>query len=116
MKKLAFIGLLAALCACRARTVNQAVPSATYDEAGYAVENTVPEDDLLYRYNISVKAMGEDYVIYEYSDVRIDKIATLASAFCYETNPGKKAYLRDIYLHKNHKRRATFDCVDLATE
>ncbi|MEE6206662.1 MAG: hypothetical protein VZR95_01240 [Alphaproteobacteria bacterium] len=115
MKKFVFIGLLAVLCSCRARTVNQPDPAATYDETGYTAEYTMPEEDL-YRYNISVKAMGDDYVVYEYSDVRVDKVATLASAYCFETNPGKKAYLRDIYLHKNHKRRATFDCVDLATE
>ena len=70
----------------------------------------------MYRRNIVVKTMGEDYIVYEYSNVRIDKVAPLASRFCYETNPGKKAYLRDIYMHKNHKRRATFDCVDLASE
>ena len=50
-------------------------------------------------------------------DVRIDDVATLASAYCFEmTNGVKKAYLRDIYMYKNHKRRATFDCVDLAAE
>ena len=70
-----------------------------------------------FRRNISTKAMGEDYVVYEYMDVRIDDVATLASAYCFEmTNGVKKAYLRDIYMYKNHKRRATFDCVDLAAE
>lgn len=115
MKKFAFIVLLATLCACRARNVNQTAPATTYDGMEYTENYVMPEEDL-YRYNISVKAMGDDYVVYEYSDVRIDKVATLASSFCFETNPGKKAYLRDIYLHKNHKRRATFDCVDLASE
>ena len=77
----------------------------------------IADSDLeMYRRNIVVKTMGEDYIVYEYSNVRIDKVAPLASRFCYETNPGKKAYLRDIYMHKNHKRRATFDCVDLASE
>ena len=77
----------------------------------------IADSDLeMLRKNIVVKTMGEDYIVYEYSDVRIDKVAPLASRYCYETNPGKKAYLRDIYLHKNHKRRATFDCVDLASE
>lgn len=77
----------------------------------------IADSDLeMYRRNIVVKTMGEDYIVYEYSNVRIDKVAPLASRYCYETNPGKKAYLRDIYMHKNHKRRATFDCVDLASE
>ncbi len=78
---------------------------------------SVADADLeMLRHNIVVKTMGDDYIVYEYSDVRIDKVAPLASRYCYETNPGKKAYLRDIYMHKNHKRRATFDCVDLASE
>lgn len=77
----------------------------------------IADSDLeMYRRNIVVKTMGDDYIVYEYSNVRIDKVAPLASRYCYETNPGKKAYLRDIYMHKNHKRRATFDCVDLASE
>lgn len=80
------------------------------------VVNIADSDLELYRKNIVVKTMGEDYIVYEYSDVRIDKVAPLASRYCYETNPGKKAYLRDIYMHRNHKRRATFDCVDLASE
>lgn len=70
-----------------------------------------------FRRNIATKAMGDDYVVYEYTDVRIDDVATLASAYCFEMTGGeKKAYLRDIYMYKNHKRRATFDCVDLAVE
>lgn len=115
MKKIALLGILLALCACRARTIRQEVAEPAYDVPETAQTYVMPEEDL-YRYNISVKAMGDDYIVYEYADVRIDRVATLASAFCFETNPGKKAYLRDIYMHKNRKRRATFDCVDLATQ
>lgn len=68
-----------------------------------------------YRQNIVVKAAGENYVVYEYSDVRVDDVASLASAYCFENTNGKKAYLRDIYMYRNNKRRATFDCVDLAS-
>lgn len=115
MKKIALLGILLVLCACRARTMRQDVAEPAYDVPEVAQAYTIPEEDL-YRYDISVKAMGDDYVVYEYADVRIDRVATLASAFCFETNPGKKAYLRDIYMHKNRRRRATFDCVDLATQ
>ena len=115
MKKIALLGILLVLCACRARTMRQDVAEPVYDAPEIAQAYAIPEEDL-YRYDISVKAMGDDYVVYEYADVRIDKVATLASAFCFETNPGKKAYLRDIYMHKNRRRRATFDCVDLATQ
>lgn len=69
-----------------------------------------------FRQNIVMKVSGEDYVVYEYADVRIDDVATLASRYCFETTQGKKAYLRDIYMTKNHKRRATFDCVHLASQ
>ncbi len=68
-----------------------------------------------YRQNIVVKAAGENYVVYEYTDVRVDDVASLASAYCFENTNGKKAYLRDIYMYRNNKRRATFDCVDLAS-
>ena len=117
MKKIAILGLFLVLCACRARTIRQEVAEPAYDvpEAAQTYSYAIPEEDL-YRYNISVKAMGDDYVVFEYADVRIDKVATLASSYCFETNPGKKAYLRDIYMHKNRRRRATFDCVDLATQ
>lgn len=68
------------------------------------------------RQNIVMKAGDDNYVVYEYSDVRIDDVASLASAYCYEYSTGKKAYLRDIYMYRNHKRRATFDCGNLASQ
>jgi hypothetical protein len=126
MKKIGLIALAAALCgSCLARPEAEVVqqPAAanidtsqvyTYTPGTAAGTVSVSDADF-YRSNIGGKTMGDDYVIYEYVDVRVDKVATLAAQYCYETNPGKSAYLRDIYLQKNHKRRATFDCVDLAT-
>lgn len=126
MKKIVMICFLAVMCiSCQTRDIqSDDVQSQIGTIPAYAeiVDQSpqyrvAPEPDPdFYRRNISVKAMGDDYVVYEYSDVRIDQIATLASQFCFETNPSKKAYLRDIYMQKNRKRRATFDCVDLATE
>ena len=130
MKKFGFIALAAILCgSCLARPEAEVVKrpvaqetqqpvmadfdsSHVYTYSPEAVE--IPEADF-YRSNIVVKTMGDDYVIYEYVDVRVDKVATLAAQYCYEIDPSKSAYLRDIYLQKNHKRRATFDCIDLAT-
>lgn len=104
MKKILLLCLLATLCvSCQSKVDDEGVPV-------YA------SDAERFHRNIATKAMGEDYVVYEYVDVRIDDVATLASRYCYETTEGKKAYLRDIYMYKNHKRRATFDCVDLAAE
>lgn len=140
MKKVVLIGLLAVLCAScisksdeeiqsinlkkqaiarraqkRAEQQNNVQPVQVYEQQQPVV--SVPVENFnSYRQDIVVKTMGNDYIVYEYSDVRIDQVAPLASRYCYETNPGKKAYLRDIYMHKNHKRRATFDCVDLARE
>lgn len=137
MKKAILIGLMSAVCAsCISKTDSEIsvirqrkgeeTPTSVQTQAvmapvsgNVAAERVVgisEEDALAYAKNIVVKTMGDDYVVYEYSDVRIDKVAPLASRYCYETNPGKKAYLRDIYMHKNHKRRATFDCVSLASE
>jgi len=118
MKKFMIVALAAVACvSCRARSGSQQVP--VYAEPQYVVNGQytpgyVNEGDL-YSQNVTIKAVGEDFVVYEYSEARVDKVASLATNFCNETNPGKKAYLRDIYMHKNHKRRATFDCVDLAT-
>lgn len=128
MKKLVFIGMMIALCtSCRTRpgVEKQPVVNETPKvEATEVVTDNTPLEyvsyteikptESFYRSNITVKTMGKDYVIYEYSDVKIEEVATLASRYCFETNPGKSAYLRDIYMHKNRKRRATFDCVDLA--
>lgn len=86
-----------------------------------AVETAAPVVDPkaeadFYRRHILVKGMGDDYVIYEYIDVGIDKVATLAARYCYDKDDRTSAYLRDIYMRKNHKRRATFDCINLARE
>ncbi|MBR1825711.1 MAG: hypothetical protein IJ770_03900 [Alphaproteobacteria bacterium] len=135
MKKIAFIGLFALLCAsCIAKqeaSRPQQAPSAApeiqtvpadidmtqvYTYSPNAEVVVQPAEDDFYRRNIVVKATGDDYVVYEYSDVRVDKVATLASRYCYDINPGKSAYLRDLYMNRNHKRRATFECIDLASE
>lgn len=125
MNKIALIGLsVLVLASCiskpkdeiEAMNKEQKLQSTAVQPKGERVVDIADSDLEMYRRNIVVKTMGEDYIVYEYSNVRVDKVAPLASRYCYETNPGKKAYLRDIYLHKNHKRRATFDCVDLASE
>ncbi|MBQ9271509.1 MAG: hypothetical protein IJ218_04530 [Alphaproteobacteria bacterium] len=137
MKKIAFIGMFALLCtSCitkpepeRTRPEPEAAPqentmnvpadidmSQVYTYSPQTEENFAPTDDDFYRRNIVVKAYGDDYVVYEYSDVRIDQVASLASHYCYDINPCKSAYLRDLYMSKNHKRRATFECIDLASE
>lgn len=70
-------------------------------------------DAIRYRENIAVKASGKDFVIYEYKDVRIDELASLAINYCDKNTNGKKAYLREIVMNYDSGRRATFDCIDL---
>ena len=134
MKKIGLIGIAALMCVSCVGEKEMAkqsqqeeimpagaveVPVATQPvnavEVPVAAQPVISDPDY-YRRNIVVKAMGDDYVVYEYTDVGIDKVANLASYYCYQTNPGKSAYLRDIYMTKNYHRRATFDCVDLATK
>jgi len=120
MKKFLLILPVIMLClSCRANRSMQPRNDVMAYPAATDMAPAVPAGDLElseYRQHVVVKASGADFIVYEYSDIRIDKVATLASHFCYETNPGKSAYLRDIYMNKNRKRRATFDCVDLATK
>lgn len=66
-----------------------------------------------YRENIVEKRRGENYVSYEYQNVRIDEIADLAAYYCAQKGSNKKAFLREIVMRENHSRLATFDCVDL---
>jgi putative hemolysin len=68
-----------------------------------------------YRHNVAVKDHTADYVTYEYKDMRVDEVASLAIIYC-QNQGGKQAFLREILLYHNHNRRATFDCSNLATE
>lgn len=62
--------------------------------------------------NVSVKEETPRYVTYEYKDVRIDEVSSLAARYCAE-HGDKKAFLRQSITYRNHLRRATFDCVNL---
>ena len=76
-------------------------------------ENYISDEDRArYQENIVEKRRGENFVSYEYKDVRIDEIAPLAAYYCKQ-KANKKAHLREIIMRENHSRLATFDCVDL---
>lgn len=60
--------------------------------------------------NVVIHKKSPYFITYEYKNVRVDEVAMLAAMYCQEQN-NRQAYLRDIILHKNHSRRATFDCV-----
>ena len=62
--------------------------------------------------NVVIKARSENYVTYEYKDVRVDELAPIASRYCLE-HGNRTAVLRGVILYKNYARRATFDCLRL---
>lgn len=62
--------------------------------------------------NVVIKARSDNYVTYEYKDVRVDELAPIASRYCQE-HGNRTAVLRSVILYKNFARRATFDCLRL---
>lgn len=102
MKKLCLLPAICLLAGCATKTTNDDLRAVTV------------EDEVRYKENIVVKAEGQDFVSYEYKNVRVDEIAPLAIAYCFEHADGKSAYLREIVLNKNKARQATFDCIDIA--
>ena len=113
MKKIYFLlGVCSVLGACTKNlptTVN-------YTEPTLVINQTYADDADRYRQNISVKEEGDGFVTYEYKDVCIDEVATLAIVYCQEKAPTTAAHLREIVLYRNNARRATFDCLNLAKE
>lgn len=59
--------------------------------------------------HMNVIGQTSKYVVYEYSDIRIDEVATVAAVYCND-HEGKTAELYDIMLRPDHRRRATFIC------
>ena len=90
MKKKLFLGVILALSACAHS------------------ESFEPEYNRLAAH-INVVGQTSKYVVYEYSDIRIDEVATVAAVYCNE-HCGKVAELYDISLTPEHRRRATFIC------
>ena len=84
------------------------------DEEGKAVES-LPEGAIevsrgVTRVNVAMKEHGEDFVTYEYRDVRVDQLLPLARQFCAEKGLGEEPVLRQILLYRNNMRRASFVC------
>ena len=51
--------------------------------------------------NVVIKARSDNYVTYEYKDVRVDELAPLASCYC-EEHGNRTAVLRSVILYKNY--------------
>lgn len=91
MKKKLFICLILALSAC-----------------AHKEDVFEPEYNRLAAH-INVIGQTSKYVVYEYSDIRVDEVATVAAVYCND-HCGKVAELYDISLTPEHRRRATFIC------
>ena len=64
--------------------------------------------------DVFVVGEGDDFVTYQYKNVRVDEISPLASLYCADVAFGGSPYLREVTLYHNGFMRATFDCVSLA--
>lgn len=83
------------------------------NDSSAKLEDDIYGDDFeRFAQNVSIKEETPRFVTYEYKDVRIDEIASLAARYC-EKQSGKTAFLRDNITYRNHLRRATFDCLNL---
>lgn len=76
--------------------------------------SVIKTPDINFREHVVVKGGDANHIIYEYNDVRVDDVASLAIEYCSRVKPNSRAELHDIYMYKNHKRRATFNCADVA--
>lgn len=59
--------------------------------------------------HVRVVGKTSNYVIYEYSNIRVDEVAPVAAIWCND-HGGRQAALYDISLRPDHRRRATFVC------
>lgn len=60
--------------------------------------------------HIKVVGKTSNYVIYEYSNIRVDEVAPVAAVYCHEKGGRRQASLYNITMHQNNRRRATFIC------
>ena len=96
--KLAAVSLLASAC--------------TALQSGGKVEDDYYSSNIeRFMQNVAVKEETARFVTYEYKDVRIDEVSSLAARYCADGE--KKAFLRENITYRNRLRRATFDCVNL---
>lgn len=64
--------------------------------------------------DVFVVGEGNDFVTYQYKNVRVDEISPLAVLYCADVAFGASPYLREVSMYHNGFMRATFDCVNLA--
>ncbi len=70
------------------------------------------EDYKTFLRRIAVKDGSDNFVTYEYRDIRVDELMPLAARYCSEKG-NRTALLRKINVYSGKSRRVTFDCVRL---
>lgn len=81
---------------------------------GDAEYSIAEEGRLITANDVFVVGEGNDFVTYQYKNVRVDEISPLATMYCADVAFGGSPYLREVTLYHNGFMRATFDCVSLA--
>jgi hypothetical protein len=81
---------------------------------GDAEYSIAEEGRLITANDVFVVGEGNDFVTYQYKNVRVDEISPLATMYCADVALGGSPYLREVSLYHNGFMRATFDCVSLA--
>lgn len=129
MKKLCMLALLMLISGCSTKYILMD-ENGNPVEKGYYTENTVIGDEyyvkgdiygnpyaaerLLSSEDVFVVEEAQDYVTYQYKNVRVDEVSPLAALYCADVGNGKTPYLREVLRYHNGFMRATFDCVSLA--
>jgi hypothetical protein len=124
MKKFLILSLLFMLNACTTKYILMDENGNPVDEDYYTQASAEGEASSASSYTASERAIsandvfvvseGEDYVTYQYKNVRVDEISPLASLYCADAEVSSSPYLREVNMYHNGFMRATFDCVSLA--
>lgn len=117
MRKFLILAVAVLLNACTTKYI-------LMDENGNPVDENYYTEKTLNESNISEKVLtandvfvvneGDNFVTYQYTNVRVDEISPLASLYCADVAVGASPYLREVNMYHNGFMRATFDCVNLA--
>ena len=85
------------------------------DEEAYAEGNAFENEGRLISANdVFVVSEGQDFVTYQYKNIRVDEVSPLASMYCADVAFGGSPYLREVSIYHNGFMRATFDCISVA--
>lgn len=117
MKKVLLFVLSLMLNACTTDYVLMDEEMNPVNEEEYTVvdkDENVVDGEYITANDVFVVGEGEDFVVYQYKNVRVDEISPLATMYCADIAYGGAPYLREVNIYHNGFMRATFDCVSLA--